>query len=459
MIPLSSWKPPWPVLLLSLLLIWAPLPFASVTPPGLALLRIGSFVALAAALLTSSRREGRPSLRLPEVSLLALATIGLLQSVPLPAEVVGLISPERVELGAVSGGGSGWLPLSLAPSQSLSTALTLVAVAAALTAAGLVGSDRLSRRWLFGSILAAALFQLLYGFRHVAASSTAVWGREVARDPSRLRGTFVNPAHLAPYLEMALALVFALVWWLLLKSRREEWRVESALMTTGGLALLWLLLFAGLAFTRSRAALAAALLATLVQGVVLAAYHRRWRLLPVGLGAAIAGIVLIAWVGLEQGLGRVLGTSVYSLAASARVEVWKETLGLWRRFPISGTGLGSFESAFPMVETPELAVVTWQHAHNDWVELLATGGLLAGVAVMVGLIALVARLRSNLLCSRSQEAAAAALAGVGAVVAVGFHEFLDFGLTQPANAFTLAVLVGVAAAGDRRSRPDSRPGS
>lgn len=347
------------------------------------------------------------------------------------------------------------MPLSLAPSQSLSTALTLVAVAAALTVAGLVGADRLSRRWLFGSILAAALFQLLYGFRHVAASSTAVWGREVARDPSRLRGTFVNPAHLAPYLEMALVLAFALVWWSLGKSRREEWQVERALMTTGGLALLWLLLFAGLAFTRSRAALAAALLATLVQGVVLAAYHRRWRLLPVGLGAAIAGIALIAWVGLEQGLGRLLGTSVYSLAASARVEVWKETLGLWRRFPISGTGLGSFESAFPMVETPELAVVSWQHAHNDWVELLATGGLLAGLAATVGLIALVSRLRSTLLCSRSQEAAAAALAGVGAVAAVGFHELLDFGLTQPANAFTLAVLLGVAAAGDRGSRPAS----
>ena len=33
---------------------------------------------------------------------------------------------------------------------------------------------------------------------------------------------------------------------------------------------------------------------------------------------------------------------------------------------------------------------------------------------------------------------------LGAVVAVSFHEALDFGLAMPANAFTLAVLLGAA---------------
>lgn len=456
MIPLFRQKPSWPAVALALLLLWAPLPFASVTPAALLALRIGSFVVLALAVWSAGADLGRGVVAVPAAALLAIAAIGLLQSVPLPASVVERLSPERLELAAealAAGGAPERLPLSLAPSQSLSTALTFAAFAAALVAAALLGADRRNRRWLLGSILAAALFQLLYGFRHLAAGSSAVWGLEVARAGSRLRGTFVNPAHLASYLEMALALGFALAWWAIRRARRSDLGPEWRLAMVIGPILLWLLVFSGLALTRSRAALLAAAVATVTQGVVLAAYHRRWRLLPVGLVALAAGAGLVAWTGLERGLGRLLGTSLYSVTTSARLEVWRGSAELWRRFPLTGTGLGSFESAFPMVESEELAVVTWQHAHNDWLELLSTGGVLAAAAALIGLGFLIRRLHGSLLSSRSQEAAAAALAGLGALAAVAFHELFDFGLTQPANAFTLAVLLGVAAAGDADPAP------
>ncbi len=462
MIPRFRQKPTWATLALALLLIWAPLPFASVTPAGLLALRVGSFAVLALALWSEGADLRGRGIAAPVGALLTIAAIGVLQALPLPAEVVGVLSPERLELAADATAGSGApasLSLSLAPSQSLSTGLTFVAVAAAFVAGALLGGDRQGRRWLLGSILAAALFQLLYGFRHVAAGSRSVWGVEVAREASRLRGTFVNPAHVAPYLEMALALGFALAWWALRRAQRSEPRWEWRLALAIGPMLVWLALFAGVALTRSRAGLLAAAAATLVQGFVLAAYYRRWRLLPVGLVALAGGLGLVAWIGLERGLGRLLGTSLHSVTTSARLEVWSGTAELWRRFPVTGIGLGGFESAFPMVERESLATVSWQHAHNDWLELLATGGALAVIVALIGLGFLIRRLQAALLSSRSHEAAAAAVGGLGALAALGFHELLDFGLTLPANSFTLAVLLGVAVAGDSGLapvRPDVR---
>ncbi len=453
MISLFRQMPSAATVALALLLLWAPLPYASVTPHALLLLRLVGFLALGLAL-WSDRGAGRyRTVATPVASLLIIAAIGVVQALPLPARLVGWLSPTRLQLaseatGLATGGDVGSVALSMAPAQSLSAALTFVAVAATLAAAATVGGARRDRRWLAGALLLAALFQLLYGFRHLAAGSNSVWGVEVGRAASRMRGTFVNPAHLAPYLEITLAVVFALGWWTIRRMRRSERGLEWRLALSIGPVLLWLLLFAGLALTRSRAALLAAALATLAQGIILAAYHRRWRLLPVGLVAVGAGVALVAWTGLERGLGRLLGTSVYSVTASIRLEVWRATSELWRQFPIAGTGLGSFESTFPLVETEEMAVVSWEHAHNDWLELLTTGGVLALAAAILGVVFLFRRLHETLLTSRSHEAAAAALGGLGALVAVGFHELLDFGLTLPANSFTLALVVGVAAAGD-----------
>ncbi len=437
---------------LVLLLLWAPLPFASVTPFGLLVVRAGAFAVFALSIWSERRSFRSSGVAAPVTALVAIAALGLLQTVPLPAQWVAWLSPERLRLATeaarVTGASAVATPLSLTPSQTLSTALSFLAIAAILGAAAILGGDRRNRRWLLGAILVAALFQLLYGLRHLAAGSTAVWGIDVGRDGSRLRGTFVNPVHLAPYLEMALVIAFALAWWAVRRARRTEMRTEWRLVSVAGPVLVWLTLFAGLALTRSRAGLVAAAVATVAQGVILAAYHRRWRLLPVGAAALAAGVALVAWTGLEQGLGRLLGTSIHSVAASARVDVWRATTELWGRFPLFGTGLGSFESTFPMVESEQLAVVTWEHAHNDWLELASTGGALAAALLLIGLVALFIRLHACLITSHSQEAAASALAGLGGLIAVGFHELVDFGLTLPANALTLAVLLGVAAATD-----------
>jgi O-antigen ligase len=363
--------------------------------------------------------------------------------------MVELVSPAHAALQQqaaelVGGGSSGsWFRLSLAPSVSRSTALVWVSAAAFFLAVVVAAKRKESRRWIGATILAAALFQILYGARNWFSRSTAIWGLEVPGDPDRLRGTFVNSDHLAVYLELALAISFAFGWWAIRRARRGE-SLERGVMLVGLPVLLWIVLFTGLAFTGSRAGLVAAIAGAIAQGILLAGWRKRWRVAPVGFLAVLLGLAVVAYIGFQEGFGRLLGTSAYEVSWNARLNVWQRSLSLWRQFPTTGTGLGTFEHAFPLAQPAELTTLTWTHAHNDYLELLLTGGLVATALLMVGVVLVLRRLWRVFFESVRSETRAAALAALGALISVGFHEVFDFGLVMPANALTLTAVVGAA---------------
>jgi O-antigen ligase len=111
---------------------------------------------------------------------------------------------------------------------------------------------------------------------------------------------------------------------------------------------------------------------------------------------------------------------------------------------VTGAGLGAFRDAFPLVQ-PAALQGTWWHAHSDVLELLATTGLPGVLLLAAGAAGLVLRLLKVQRGQGRSEDRAGALALLGALTALAIHETLDFGLTMPANAVTLAVLAGAAA--------------
>jgi O-antigen ligase len=257
----------------------------------------------------------------------------------------------------------------------------------------------------------------------------------------RLRGTFVNPNHLALYLEMALPIAFAWGWWAARRAR-EEPRLERRVILLAPPAMLWLTLFAGLAFTGSRGGLLAAVAAVTVQGVLAAGVRRLWWLAPLGAAAALAGLAVVAAIGRQEGLGRLLTASADG-SWGARLLEYRASLGLWRRFPLTGAGLGTFRDAFPLVQ-PETLRGTWWHPHGDVLEVLVTGGLLGFALLAAGTFGVVRRQAAVLRDGSRSEDRAAALAAFGLLVSLAIHENLDFGLAMPANAATLAALLGAA---------------
>lgn len=438
-----------PTVLLAAILLLAPLPFGSVTLGWATVLRIGTFAALCLAMLTTAPHRRLRRLRWPVALIVALGAMGLLQTLHWPEGVIRFLSPRHLDLFARASEILEATSPPVMPSLTLSVADTRTAAlcwlwaAAALATAAWAGLDRRRRRILGIILVGSAFGQVVFGIPLWLSRSTTIWGLEVAGDATRLRGTFVNADHLALFLELALAVCFAWGWWSFRRTQHER-SLDRRFLVVLAPTFVGMVLFVGLALTGSRAGLAAALVALSGQGLLLALADKNWRLLPIGVVTAVAGLAAIVLLSAGQGFSRWIATSSYELTWSSRRFVYAETLDLWTRFPVLGTGLGSFEEAFPLVQSSRTSGFSWAHAHNAPLELLATTGLLGLAMVLVAFLATLSRLTGIHLRGYRTEDRATALAATGALMAVTFHEMFDFGTTIPANALALAVIVGAA---------------
>jgi len=432
-------------ILLSGFLLWLPLPFGSVVPWAHDVLRVSAFLLLMITFVWPGEKLRMRWVVVPAGALVVIALLGLAQASSWSVSTARMISSEHVRLAEASpftGPEISEVSLSLAPSMTRSMSLTWFAAAACLLIGAAVGASAQRRRWLLYALSASALFQVVYGVRHWMSGSSSIWGIETARGFARLRGTFVNADHLALYLELALAVMLAWAWWAARQARRAR-NLEGRIVVLAPPVLLWLTFFAALAFTGSRAGLIAAVIGAGVQGLLVAFRQRRWQVATAGILAPLIGIALVAAVGLQAGFGRWLGTSSNELTWNGRLAAYGASLDLWKKFPITGTGLASFREAFPMVQPADLGS-SWWHAHNDFIEMLVTTGVVGSLVLLIGLVALVTGLVRVVRSAERTEDAAAGLAALGACAAIAAHSMLDFGLTMPANSVSLAVLCGLA---------------
>lgn len=137
-----------------------------------------------------------------------------------------------------------------------------------------------------------------------------------------------------------------------------------------------------------------------------------------------------------------------------RREIWRATWQMIKEHPLAGTGFGGYWLAIPRYFDAS-GVGLLEQAHNDYLELLASGGLIAVAAATLFGGLFIKRARE---CLRSgdpfrQAACRGALTGL---CGVALHSFVDFGLHIPVNALVFTALVVIAAAhvcADERDQP------
>ncbi len=205
------------------------------------------------------------------------------------------------------------------------------------------------------------------------------------------------------YLGFLLATAIPLVLGLSLAARTLEFRILWLAATS--------LVFAGLLASGSRGALIGALagISLLVfrahRGVRPSGYLMRQVLLACAIPLILCAILLPA----ERNPFPLLVSRFSSLARGddSRLEIWKGGAGLIRRSPLIGSGPDSFAALHSQVQTPRLWQYVWhgspEKAHNELVQLAATGGLLVTGAAL-WLLAIAARLAAR----RPMESASAA---------------------------------------------------
>ena len=154
---------------------------------------------------------------------------------------------------------------------------------------------------------------------------------------------------------------------------------------------------------------------------------------------ALAAIVA-AYVNLQPLLSRVEET--LAVGAGGRPRIWQETLRLIRDFWLTGTGLGSYQTAMLVYQQTDRAVFINQ-AHNQYLHFLAEGGVLLTAPAVMAVVAFIRLFRTRL-AQDTSSSVWLRIGGGAAILAVAVQGFWETGLRIPANGLLFAIAAAVA---------------
>src|ERR1043165_1940424 len=379
-------------------LCWLPLPFGSVTERAQAPLVIGALVICALAAFARVRvipsravgeefRAGRgslaslgmtPAFKLWIAGGVLFALVVAVQLVPLPDALLGAISPQP-------------LPLWSDPGRAAVHLFRVIAYVAIFLAAALLLRRHRQRAPLAFILGATAVFEAAYGIREAALQRYSIWGWANKVIFNRVTGTFVNPNHFAHYAAIVMPLgvyIAAQAWHDAAPSgaprRRRLVRLfEKQLIRFGcGVVIAFACLIAILV-AQSRGALIAAVAGFAITG---AASGGRRHALRRGVLIGVAGVALVLVVVLLLGLKISRFQEAETATLGGRGVTVGAALSLWKRFPLFGTGLGTFAEVSSMTGAGTAEILI-NHAHDDYAEIAATTGIAGVLAALVPLFA------------------------------------------------------------------------
>jgi O-antigen ligase len=309
---------------------------------------------------------------------------------------------------------------------------------------------------LIHTIIAVAVISALFGIARQAMQHSPGFVLSRLR-PAVGYGQFINKNHFAFLMEMAMGLVVGIA---LMRGRGREriplylaallamWAALVLSVSRGGLmAMTAQIVFAALLLVNSRRVRKttaeesqsdrfAWTRSLAVKGIMVAAF----------LGIIVIGIVWLA--------GDQLATGVESAAAemttidrtelhegSRRRDIWQASWQMFKAHPLVGAGLGGYWAEFPTYHQAS-GVTTPQQAHNDYLELLSSAGILGAALFVWFAVALVKQARQSVRTNEGFQRAATLGAIVG-LAGVGVHSIVDFGLHITVNALVFVALLAI----------------
>ncbi len=125
-----------------------------------------------------------------------------------------------------------------------------------------------------------------------------------------------------------------------------------------------------------------------------------------------------------------------------RIDYWRATLKLIKANPVAGVGFGSYWIAIDGYYDASGNSIP-QQAHNDYLELFASGGVI-GVVFATWFVVVFIRRARGCLRSRSSFRRATCFGALAGLFAIAIHSIFDFGLHVTVNALVFIALIVVA---------------
>jgi O-antigen ligase len=275
-----------------------------------------------------------------------------------------------------------------------------------------------------------AIFGIL---QHLTFNGKLYWFREM-RFGGIPFGPYVNRNHFAGFAELVIPI--ALVPLVLGKVRRER---------RFAVAVFALLPIVALFLSASRGGIVSFAAEIGVLALLLALRRAGGRHVLAGGVVLLLAFMLVSWLGVRQILERFSSMQSLEVTGGKRAAMRHDSWRIFRDHPWSGTGLGTLPIVFPAYESLYDAKIV-NHAHNDYLEMLADTGLLGALCCASFLGVLFFSSLKQLLVADKSFAAALHLSGLVACCGFLVHSLVDFNLHMPGNALLFFLTAHLATA-------------
>lgn len=413
--------------------------------PNMAL-QLGAIAILAWAAMSPPRAQaGLPGRNLVRMCYATVALV-LLQLIPLPPALwSALPGREMVVQGfGLLGQPPPWLPLSLMPYDTLTSALWLLPPLAIIAAILRLGAYR--ELWLAIVLGLAAFAGVLLGVLQVTSGDVlnSPWYLYAITNNGMATGFFANSNHMATLLIVSIPFMVALLG--VKRSGRRYVQQDAGRYAILGGALLILLL--GLALNPSTAGIGLGIAVVAASLLIRSSIADRWAKWGIGgvVLLGLAAVIVIFATPLESRIAAAGADQSYSTRSTSFVTSLR---ALADTFPV-GSGSGSFNSVYPAYENPDL-VDRWfvNHVHNDYIEVVLETGLAGMLLILVFLFWWVGRAIAIWRAPIVDHFARAASIASAAILA---HSMVDFPLRTSAIAAVFAMCVALMAGPRRREK-------
>jgi len=423
--------------------------------PSLLYLRPAAVLAIALPAVLPGRWDFS-GVRTPLLFLFALALLIALQLVPLPPSM-WMALPGHGRFAAIAnlaGHAQPWRPITLSPDDTLNSLLALLPALVVLI--GLAGLGERERESLVLAPVVIAVASAVLAIGQLGGGDDSPLQLYRLSNLGGANGFFANRNHEATLL--ALALPCLAVW-----AGRALDRATTQRRAMIALAIA-ILLAPIILVTGSRAGVITGA-AGFVLGILLLlpararlAPTRRARLILI---AAIVTPILLASIVLVLGravaVDRLLTQSVTQ--GEQRLDMAPIVVRLVREYFPFGIGFGAFDPAFRIAE-PDWALhrTYFNHAHDDLLEIVLTGGL-AGALLLVAALGWVARRTGGLVVQALRTHGIEGLnglAGVAITLVLLMASLVDYPVRTPLLTAILALAVGLIAVPQKTGQAASR---
>lgn len=380
---------------------------------------------------------------------LLVALVVVIQLIPLPPAIwTALPGREEIISGyRLLGLPLPWLPISVAPYQTLASGLWLLPAFAVLLGIIRLGAFRAS--WLAMVIVAVATLGIAIGAIQRAGNDAAYF-YEIT-NYGVATGFFSNANHMATLLMVTVPFVAALYLVARAKSRSAQ-RASGLLVILAGATGV---LVVGIFINGSLAGIGLMVPVLLTSGLMLLTRKRKipaWALAPILL-LTLAGVFLI----FSKPMGNNLTGADATASPVSRKVSFANTIHAAKDYFPAGSGVGSFPTIYPMYEDPATMTTTYvNHAHSDLIELTLETGVLGAFVLALFLLWWI---RRTILIWRSAEADQFARAATIASAAIIAHSLVDYPLRTAAISAVFALCCALMAEPRPAANPREREGS